>query len=1058
MSSQPATFDRRSARLSRILPTISISPAMLDASLKRPVDGRTRRSSIVAGFLPLPSISASPICTPTTSTSSRDFVFGGGSDHSEWSSSESYTTAPTSASPTSRASPRWISSPSTTPPKLFKRSVTCISHLQAPPSAPPSSFPAFMFPHASDHLIHRRNSVPAMSPRPGPSSHLYPSISRRKRPKHPDSLTDHPSHFFSPARRFSDVSVAMDSSRRSPSSMTVKPTIDGRKTKDNIRRYHALQELLSTEVSYLEDLKVLVLIYLRQLPTLTLKRSSSASSTFVRNSSLSALSRASSSVHLSHSTPKEPVRPIFKNSEIDALTRNAEEVLEFHSHFVQELRTALGPFGFRVEAPSRSSDDPHDNPSTNLENLDAGIALVSSKYATEASRFVTYEQFCAGHPEAMDILRRTQYAHPTEWEEFEKKCGISAYEMLNGHSSSSSSEENHSPAPLTESRTKCRRNSATSIDSAVRYVRSRSNSLAAHRDLEARNRSRLMFMDYLIKPVQRICKYPLLLDQLKSSKIHLVDPAMRASRRSDVVTESALQAMRHVASSVDEARRLQDVAVRSALIASRIAYPPVMPSSSHPVLQTLTASFVSSLGVCHLAGSLDVIHQQPPSKPSTGVTNVHVKYLGAFLYRGGYLILARVKGKIYEPRHWFRLCDSKILDVDESQAWLPCSFRLSYNGHEFELAAACQREKEVWLTAIRESLSYPMSGWINVPINSTYLDSKGEMVPSRLDGPFEALPALNSSPDVTPSRPAGEQLAFAETALNALINNSEPSSRKSSNAATPQTPGPSRQSSTGSLRYSSSQYETFIIRRNLPSSRTQVDAALSDVLSDACLFARANSKEEELFHAPTVSRQGSPIRTSPTKSSNSGLTMAKNRLRRHESVLVPRKKSHAQMSDYFETGRASRAKSLSLRSRPQFLSLITHSQDLTDPLSTLLTPSSFSACSDPSSTMCSPSLEHRSSITDAPRSEPDYHGTRPSSFAGSFRSIFNSRPPSPPLHPLPAPTAPSPLEQKAPSGNVFKRWVRSSTFLRTHRRTLSDGTALGDPTGLPELAALSLTS
>ncbi|KIK67961.1 hypothetical protein GYMLUDRAFT_238141 [Collybiopsis luxurians FD-317 M1] len=1095
-SSQPTIFHRRSARpaleLSRNFPTITVpirSPGMANNSpvtLKKPSEGRSRRST-VTGFLPMPPISASPVCTPTTSTSSRDFAFG--SDRSDcpsaWSSTESYITA-LSSSPSSRVSAKWISAPSTPPPKLSRRSVTCvIQGSQSSPFSPSSSFPAFMPPHV-DH-VQRRNSVPAMSARSRASSDLYPSVGRHKvrnRPKEsniinpPTDPPDQGAHLFTRPRPFYEIAhqIAMDcddtTGQRTASASTIKPPEDKKmaqeKSKDDTRRYHALQELLSTEVSYLEDLKVLVLIYLRQIPTLTLKRSSSSSSTFGRNSSLSALSRASSSVHLSNSVAKESTRHIFKNSEVDALTRNAEEVLQFHEHFVEELRTALAPFGFRMELSSCSLADPHEEPLRNAENIDAGIAIVSTKFATEASRFISYEQFCAGHPEAMDILRRVQHAHSTEWEAFEQKCGASAYEMLNGHSSS---EDSHTPAPITEIKPKSRRNSTASIDSAARYVRSRSNSLAKERDKESWSRSRLTFTDYLIKPVQRICKYPLLLDQLRTSKTL---SGLRAAGRSDVVTENAAQAMRHVTSAVDEARWRQNVAVRSALVASRIVYPPVISSSSQSVLQTLTPGFLSSLGVCYLAGSLDVIHQQSPSKATTGTTTIHVKYLGAFLYRGGYLILAKVaKGKTYEPRHWFRLCDFKVVDVVESEAWLPHSFRLSGKGHEFEFASACQQEKELWLTAIRESLTYPVSGWINEPRSSIFVDGKGEMIPSALDGPFEAivpLPTINSVPELTSSG-SGDQPS--EIALSASANESSCTSPVHLKEATAQnterTPGPSRQSSYASFRLPSpapSQYETFIIRRNLPSSRIQIDAGLHDVLSEACLSLRANRKEGELFQAPSVSRPGSPTRTTPSKSNsrmstNSGLNMAKNRLRKHESVRVPRRK--AQSSDdlsYSRVNYASRTKSLSSPSRPKTFSLVTHNSDTTDPLSMFYVPdSSPSQCpssgcssnamhSNPPSRMGSPTLEIPSFMNEVYGFEPDRHRGRPSSFVGSIRSLFVSRPPSP-TSPVSA-ASPIQPEHKPPSKNAFKRWVRNSTLLRTHRRTLSDNTSLHHSSTLPE--------
>ena len=173
---------------------------------------------------------------------------------------------------------------------------------------------------------------------------------------------------------------------------------------------------------------------------------------------------------------------------------------------------------------------------------------------------------------------------------------------------------------------------------------------------------RLALVDYMIKPVQRICKYPLILDQLKPGKsVRAMSPAHFRSDV-DVVVESAAQAMRHVASSIDEARHRQDAAIQSALIVSRISLAGSAMSqmtSMHPAFQPLTTTFLSSLGTCLLAGSLDVMHCHM-SQPRGG-SSIQAKYLGAFLYSGGYLILVKVsKGKVYVPRHWFSLGDFDI--------------------------------------------------------------------------------------------------------------------------------------------------------------------------------------------------------------------------------------------------------------------------------------------------------------------------------------------------------------------------------------------------------------
>jgi hypothetical protein len=90
-------------------------------------------------------------------------------------------------------------------------------------------------------------------------------------------------------------------------------------------------------------------------------------------------------------------------------------------------------------------------------------------------------------------------------------------------------------------------------------------------------------------------------------------------------------------------------------------------SSAYSAFQILTPSFLSSLGTCLLAGSLDVMHYQS-SKPSSNGPIINAKYLGAFLYLGGYLILVKVKGKVYEPKHWFSLADFTVVDLEEEDS------------------------------------------------------------------------------------------------------------------------------------------------------------------------------------------------------------------------------------------------------------------------------------------------------------------------------------------------------------------------------------------------------
>lgn len=266
----------------------------------------------------------------------------------------------------------------------------------------------------------------------------------------------------------------------------------------------------------------------------------------------------------------------------------------------------------------------------------------------------------------MDILRRVQQLHATEWDAFEQRCGVSASmpepeQEQHGVSTRSLSETLDVEATTTTPKRR-RRGSLSAMDTIrARIPNQMTRELAA---FDPARRPRLFFMDYLIKPVQRICKYPLLLDQLKPGS-HLRTDRSFLVPDTNVLVESAALAMRHVAGQVDEARRIQDVAARSSLIVSRTSVSTHTLSMSSQSLQNLTSSFLSSLGTCLFAGSLDVIHNRH-TKHSTNMTTVNVKYMGAFLYAGGYMILVKVlKGKMYEPRHWFRLSEFHLSVPEE---------------------------------------------------------------------------------------------------------------------------------------------------------------------------------------------------------------------------------------------------------------------------------------------------------------------------------------------------------------------------------------------------------
>ena len=220
-------------------------------------------------------------------------------------------------------------------------------------------------------------------------------------------------------------------------------------------------------------------------------------------------------------------------------------------------------------------------------------------------------------------------------------------------------------------------------------------------------------------------------------------------------------------------------------------------------------------------------------------------------------------------------------------ALLPYSFRLSNQGHEFEIAASCQREKQVWMDALRGCLT-TTPPWPLGTAPSSLEPATAIEAHLLVDEQVSALPTIQSIPEIetprsgSPSSPSPlqRQKSVPRTEFSASRGLSEPpSSRRESATSLMNIFGPVIDP------------DAVTVTRSSPQARSIVDALLEDVFSTACHSARsyAEAHSESLFHV------------SPTFGA-----AARSRLTKRESVHVRRRRSYVDLADRFQSGKATR--------------------------------------------------------------------------------------------------------------------------------------------------------
>ncbi|KAF9145229.1 hypothetical protein BG015_011955 [Linnemannia schmuckeri] len=318
---------------------------------------------------------------------------------------------------------------------------------------------------------------------------------------------------------------------------------------------------------------------------------------------------------------------------------------------------------------------------------------------------------------------------------------------------------------------------------------------------QGRPKSRSDLKDHLIKPIQRICRYPLLLKEI-----------LRLTSSDDPEYEfidRAHKCMKALAQQMDETQRTTERKLLTEQFLKKLPetnFPrkfgigaPIHSASSpshnsnadshyqqnhhrqvsggaiHALSSTangpseelfegglfgegilprsLSKTYVGTLGSIVLAGALEYVIM--PDMP------IRLRYYGCFLFESMLIVVKAKKTSLYEPRQWLPLRLCELYETTRLDGYTRYGWRIMYDQFRIDFGASCEAERQAWMTALQTHIQAAKLAHARLPRNTAALETVVSSLPWNMARP-STFPSSGSLGSLVVSGPSRQAQAYQQ--------------------------------------------------------------------------------------------------------------------------------------------------------------------------------------------------------------------------------------------------------------------------------------------------------